>query len=180
MPRVITVGSYLYKQRSHNCLMIMLVFYMSHSTLFKAYWDDRSVIMKGPGQWSAIQSCVAFQQDSNPGPCDLNLGVLTTQPLVHFYRLIKVHKDKSSFLWSQKAVKIQLQDQILLTFTTLWANSADNKIDIFSYFFTENKIGHFMQIISNGDILHEMSNHVSSENKKNISKYQLPRFYPEC
>ena len=29
--------------------------------------------------------------------------------------------------------------------------------DIFSYFFTENRIWHFMQILSLGDYLHQMS-----------------------
>ena len=34
----------------------------------------------------------------------------------------------------------------------------------------ENRIWYFMQIVSTGDNLHEMSNLVSWENKKNISK----------
>ena len=44
-----------------------------------------------------------------------------------------------------------------LTFTILRANSAHNKLMIF---FPENRIWHFMQIVSNGDNLHEMSNSV--------------------
>ena len=35
----------------------------------------------------------------------------------------------------------------LLTFTTLWAN-LDNKLTIFFLFFPENRIRHFMQIVS--------------------------------
>ena len=50
----------------------------------------------------------------------------------------------------------------LLTFTTLWANLADDKLMIFSLL-PEYKIWHFMQIVSIGDNLHEMSNPVSWE-----------------
>ena len=47
-----------------------------------------------------------------------------------------------------------------LTFTTLWAFSADDRLMIFFLFFPENRIWHFMQIVSLGDNLHEMSNPV--------------------
>ena len=47
-----------------------------------------------------------------------------------------------------------------LTFTTLWAFSADDKMMLFFLFFPENRIWHFMQIVSLGDNLHEMSNPV--------------------
>ena len=47
-----------------------------------------------------------------------------------------------------------------LTFTTLWAFSANGKLMIFLLFFQENRIWHFMQIVSWGDNLHEMSNPV--------------------
>ena len=51
-----------------------------------------------------------------------------------------------------------------LTFTIFWANSADDKLVIFFFLlFSENSICHFMQIVSNGDNLHEMSNPVSRE-----------------
>ena len=43
-----------------------------------------------------------------------------------------------------------------LTFTTLRANSTDNNLMIF-FFFSENKVRHFMQTVSLGDSLHEMS-----------------------
>ena len=46
-----------------------------------------------------------------------------------------------------------------LTITTLLANSADNKLVIFFLFFPENRIWHFMQIVSIVDNLHEISNH---------------------
>ena len=38
-------------------------------------------------------------------------------------------------------------DEEILTLTTLWANSADNKLMIF-LFFPENRIWHFLQIVS--------------------------------
>ena len=47
-----------------------------------------------------------------------------------------------------------------LTFTTLWANSADNKLTIFFLIFPENRIWNFIQIVSIGDNLHEMSKSV--------------------
>ena len=50
--------------------------------------------------------------------------------------------------------------QYNLTFTTLWAFSADDKMMLFFLFFPENRIWHFMQIVSLGDNLHEMSNPV--------------------
>ena len=56
---------------------------------------------------------------------------------------------------------IYLNNSVSLTFTALWANSANNKLVIFfSFFFPENKIWHFMQTVSIGDSLHEMSNPV--------------------
>ena len=51
-----------------------------------------------------------------------------------------------------------------LTFIALLAYSADNKLMIFFLIFSGNRIWHFMQIVSNGDNLHEMSNPVSWEN----------------
>ena len=58
----------------------------------------------------------------------------------------------------------------VLSFTTLWANSADDKTigDIFLTF-PWNRIWHFIQIVFIGDNLHEMSNPVFFE--KNIKKY---------
>ena len=47
-----------------------------------------------------------------------------------------------------------------LTLTTLCANSADAKLMIFFLFSPENRIWHFMQIVSNRVNLHEMSNPV--------------------
>ena len=43
---------------------------------------------------------------------------------------------------------------VFLTFTILWAYSAEDKLMIFFLFFTENRIWHFMQIVDN---LHEIS-----------------------
>ena len=59
---------------------------------------------------------------------------------------------------------------ITMIFITLWATSVDDKLMMFFLFFTENGIQHFKQIVSNEDNLHEMSNLISWENKKNISK----------
>ena len=48
------------------------------------------------------------------------------------------------------------QHNTISTFTTLWANSADNKL-IFFLFFPENRIRYFMQIVAIKNTLHEMS-----------------------
>ena len=45
-------------------------------------------------------------------------------------------------------------------FTTLWANFADDKLMIYFLYFLENRLWHFMQIVSRGDNLLEMSKHV--------------------
>ena len=47
-----------------------------------------------------------------------------------------------------------------LTFTILLANSGDHKLVIFFLFFLEKSIWHFMQIVTTGDTLHEMSDSV--------------------
>ena len=47
--------------------------------------------------------------------------------------------------------------------------SADDILKYFSYFFfLENKLWHFMQIVSSGENLHEMSSLFSEKNKKTI------------
>ena len=46
---------------------------------------------------------------------------------------------------------------IFLTFTNLWANSADDTLAIFFLVFPENRIWHFIQIVSYTDNLYEMS-----------------------
>ena len=65
-----------------------------------------------------------------------------------------------------------------LTLSRIWANSADDKLMIFFLFFPENTISLFMQIVSPGDNLHDMSNLFSEKNKKNISKCHLLNFLP--
>ena len=45
----------------------------------------------------------------------------------------------------------------------LWANSADDKLMKFFLFFLENRIWHFVQIVSLGDNLHEVSDPVFTE-----------------
>ena len=57
-----------------------------------------------------------------------------------------------------------------ITFTTLWANSADDKLMIFFLFFSENRLWPFMQIVSKWDNLHQRSKLIFWEKKKIISK----------
>ena len=68
-----------------------------------------------------------------------------------------------------------------LTFTPLWANSADDKLMILILFFSKNRIWHFMQTVSIGDSLHEMTKSVFWEKYKKIFQYvECWKFYPEC
>ena len=60
-------------------------------------------------------------------------------------------------IWSGSTLFAHLRPTDYLTFTTLWAFSADDRLMIFFLFFPENRIWHFMQIVSLGDNLHEMS-----------------------
>ena len=54
-----------------------------------------------------------------------------------------------------------------LTFTTLWANSADDKLMIFFlFFFTRKQNLTVHRKLSGDNDLHEMSNPVSGKNKK--------------
>ena len=49
------------------------------------------------------------------------------------------------------------------------------------FFHLENWIWHFMQIVSNEDNLHEMSNYVFwKQIRKNIQYVVWWKFYPEC
>ena len=50
----------------------------------------------------------------------------------------------------------------------LRANSADDKLMMFFLFFLENRIRHFMQIVSIGDNLHEVSNPIFYEKEEKI------------
>ena len=69
----------------------------------------------------------------------------------------------------------------ILTFTTLWANSADDKLMIlFFLFYPENGIWHFMQIVSTGDNLYEMSNLVFCEKEENYFNLLPADFYLGC
>ena len=65
---------------------------------------------------------------------------------------------------------------VIPTLTMLWANSADAKLMVFFLFFLENRIWHFMQIVSWGDNLHEASNSVFWKNKKKYLKCHLLKF----
>ena len=53
---------------------------------------------------------------------------------------------------------------IILTLRMLGKVFSRQHIEIFFLFFLENKIWHFMQIVSNGDNLHEISNPIFWEN----------------
>ena len=84
---------------------------------------------------------------------------------------------------SENAQKLLIQDKCLpsLTFTTLWANSTDDKLMCFFFFFFFSYFSHKKQDLTfhacKVSPLHEMSNPVSLEkNKKNISKCRLLYF----
>ena len=61
----------------------------------------------------------------------------------------------------------------MLTFTTL------GRCKMGDVFFSRNRIWHFMQIVSTGDNLHEMSNSVFWENLEKKNQYVVCcKFYP--
>ena len=102
-----------------------------------------------------------------------------------FYNISFLGIDLVEWLVSQKKKKKKKKQQknlnsfILSTFTTIWINSADNKL---IFFFPENRIWHFMQTISLGDNLHEMSNPVFQEKYEKIFFQYIFcwKFYPTC
>ena len=63
-----------------------------------------------------------------------------------------------------------------LSFTTLWSNSADNKLMIRLLFFPENRLWYFMQIVSLGDNLHEISKPILWEKKAKYFKMSAEMF----
>ena len=76
----------------------------------------------------------------------------------YIYNLIGLETSCSVRIFATKYLAAtQTPWSINLTFTTLLAFSADDKLMIFFLFFPANRIRHFMQIVSLGDNLHEMS-----------------------
>ena len=68
-----------------------------------------------------------------------------------------------------------------LTFTTLRANSADDKLICFFIFpRKQDLIFHANCLHYIGDNFHELAKPVFWENKKNILICRLQKFYPEC
>ena len=63
------------------------------------------------------------------------------------------------FMWNVMSAAVGMGpiQVTYLTFTNLCAFSADKKLMIFFLFFPENRIWHFMQIVSLEDNLHDMS-----------------------
>ena len=66
----------------------------------------------------------------------------------------------------------------ILTSTTPWANSADNKLMIFFLVFLENMNDISCRSFPLETILHEMCNSVSWKKEKNISNVTCWNFYP--
>ena len=78
----------------------------------------------------------------------------------------------SFFVYLQEIEKLVLEnvsgaeeelEKVSITLRTLGKIFSRQHFEIFSLFFPENKICHFLQIVSFGDILHEMSNSVFRE-----------------
>ena len=61
----------------------------------------------------------------------------------------------------------------------LYSLPLSGKLKIFFLFFPENRIWHFIHILSNGKNLYEISNPVFWKNKKNISKCHLLKIIPK-
>ena len=76
----------------------------------------------------------------------------------------QTNKKKTQLIW-RYGIWIHSDRSVILTFSTLWTDSADDKLKTFFLFFPENKVCHFMQIIFEWDQnLYEMSTPVFWEN----------------
>ena len=60
--------------------------------------------------------------------------------------------------------------------STLGKIFSSRYFEIFFLFFPENRVWHFMQVVSIGDNLHEMSQPVIWENKKNVISLSSAEF----
>ena len=60
-----------------------------------------------------------------------------------------------------------------LTITTLWPNSAGNTLMMFFLFYRENRFWHFMQIVSSGDNLHDMSDCFLGKGRKIFQYFSM-------
>ena len=69
--------------------------------------------------------------------------------------------------WSKRPVDI---GNLLLTFTILWANSADDKSMMFFLFFSENRVWHFIKLSQMETICMKCQNLFSGKNKKKYFK----------
>ena len=68
-----------------------------------------------------------------------------------------------------------------LTFTTLWVNSADDKLIISLLFLSDNRFWHFTQMSPMKTVCKKCQNlFPGKKNKNNILKYRLLNFYPQC
>ena len=65
-----------------------------------------------------------------------------------------------------------------LTFTTPWANSADDKFMIFFLIFPSKQYSTFMHFVFTGENLHECQNPFSGKIYKNISTCYLLKILP--
>ena len=84
------------------------------------------------------------------------------------------NKKNINTFWMKK-----LPCQSLLTFTTLWVNSKNDKIMIFFLFFPENRLWYFMWIVSPGDNLHEILKPIfCKEIRKSLWRVPWWNFYP--
>ena len=84
----------------------------------------------------------------------------------------KLHLSIFLAWWKKKLLNLEL---------SYWvpSNSADKKFMIFFWFFPENRIWYFMQIVSIGDNLHDMSKPVFGKKKEKIFQYVICwKFYP--
>ena len=105
-------------------------------------------------------------------------NILCGQQLHMLVSVILQFLINSSMLWTVKKQKILYLKSYLTYITHSLGKFSRWQIDIF-LFFPENRIWHFMQIVSPEDNLHEMSNLFSGKNKKNISKCRLPEFFKQ-
>ena len=92
----------------------------------------------------------------------------------HFHLLNEQHK-------SYVKCCMHTCNKLKLTLSMLWKNFSRHHFEIFFTFSPENRIRHFMQIVSIGDNLHAMSNPIFWEKQEKIFENVVCRnYYPAC
>ena len=128
-----------------------------------------------------ILSCIGWRRGFDPvklvwAPTIINITI--THKTVHQFSLTNLTCVATYELATCNFTILLLV--MVLTFITLYVNSADDTLMILFFFFS-NRFWHFIQIVSCGDNLHEMAKPVFWKKIRQIFQYVVCwKSYPEC